>query len=416
MRMTRNYVEPGPARAGRTSFLRALLAGLALAGGASAALPELPRPAVHRNQVAEAVFTMPAYVNRLARDISAARSRIYLDQYFLGGSPGRRLAHALAARKAEGLDVRVLIDAHMGTIGKLRREVKQVVRLLEERGVPVRKAVTRPGTVLRPRVADHHKLAVIDGQVAWVGGTNISDVWERYNDLMVRVHGSLATDVEQQFLFDWALTEEPDAAAGLPDIGYPGRGLLEADSREGRSSIRMVGTGPGRRSFEAAMLNNIRAAARSIEVQVHQLNHEEAIDELIRAHHRGVAVRIFLDPSNMDNLIPLVKKGPRGILNAYAAQRFAEAGVPVRFIKVDGAYEAFHMKLGIFDGQVLQVGTANWDRRAAEVLTETVLEVAGGPAVTRVRGWFDRNWEHHSEPPAVGYFARVVNWLMRKLL
>lgn len=378
--------------------------------------PRLPAPvATHGNRV-EPVFGMKPYVDRLLVDIAAAERSVYVNCYVLGGEHGLRIAEALGRRHADGLDVRLLLDRHLGTGGKFRKEAKVVARRLDELGVPWRRSRTRSGSGLRQRVVDHNKLAVIDAQVAYVGGTNVSDTWARYNDLMMRVQGPAAGAVHQQHRFDWALAGDPDRDLPEVDLEYRGQGLPASGSPAGLSTVTLVGTGPGRRSFEGALLNALRSAQTSIEVQVHQLHHDGALDELIRAHQRGVAVRVFLDPTNIDNLVPLIRKGPRGVFNAYAVTRLREAGVPVRFVKVGETFDAFHMKLGLFDGRVLLVGTANWDRRAANVLSETVLEISGGPAVTQVRRWFDGNWESRGVEPSVGYFAQVANWLMRMFL
>lgn len=378
--------------------------------------PRLPRPrALHGHQV-EPFFSMPAYVDRLVADIDVATKSVLVDQYFLGGSPGRKIVLAMDRARQRGLEVRLLMDKNLGTIGRLKGEVKQTVELLRELGMPWRIAPTREGTGVRRRVADHNKISVVDDAICYVGGTNVSDVWANYNDLMMRVEGPVAADLASQVRFDWYLTSHYEHRDRLVDQTFEGDGLLESGSEPGRSTIRLFGTGLGRRTFEGALMNCLRSAKKSIDVQVHQLNHEAAIDELIAAHRRGVAVRVFLDPTNVDNLIPVIKKGPRHVFNAYAMTKLDKAGVPVQFVKVEDALESFHMKFGLFDGQVLLVGTANWDRRAAEVLTESELEIAGGPAVAKVQAWFEKNWATNGHKPRVGFIARISNWLMNRFL
>jgi phosphatidylserine/phosphatidylglycerophosphate/cardiolipin synthase-like enzyme len=382
---------------------------------ASRAQATYPRPVPRHDNQVELVFTLPGYVDRLLGDIAEAERSVYLDHYLLGGKVGTRVARALAARARAGLDVRVLLDGWLGTAGKFRREARKVRKVLDREGVPWRPAVTREGSGIRRRVVDHNKLAVVDRRIAYVGGTNVSDIWLDYNDLMLRVEGPVVADVVTQFVHDWDLAGSPEAGLPTTDRLLVAEGLLESRSAPGLSTVRLVGTGPGRRTFEGALLNNLRSAERSIEVQVHQLHHEQALHELVLAHRRGVAVRVLLDPTDIDEQVPLVG-GPRGIFNAFAVKTLKEAGVPVRFVRLGEEFDAFHMKLGIFDGQVLLAGSPNWDRRGAEVLTETALEVSGGDAVVAIRHWFDTNWDGRSEDPEVGNTAELINWFLRKFL
>lgn len=374
--------------------------------------PRLDPPVATHDNLTEPVFTLPAYAQRLVADIGRARTSVHMDCYTMGGKHGERIARALIARKKDGLDVRVLLDRHLGTVGSLLSECKRVLRMLTEGGVPVRFSVTRKGSGLRRRVVDHCKLSVIDGGLAYVGGTNIADMFEKYNDLMIRFEGPAAGVVDRQFEHDWWLAENPDARPER-DVAFTAQGQLENGSKPGLATIRVVGTGPGRLTFHAALLNEIRSAKRSIEVQLHQLNHDPVIDELVAASQRGVAVRVLLDPTDLENFIPLMTDGPRGMWNAHAVMRLREGRVPVKFVDLGGVFDAYHMKLGIFDGRVLLVGSPNWDRRGSQVLTETALEVAGGPAVRAVHAWFDGNWERTPEEAEVGYFARLVSYLLR---
>jgi cardiolipin synthase len=382
---------------------------------ASAQAPRLDPPVATHDNATEPVFTLAAYTDRLVADIARARKSIHMDCYTMGGKYGERIAKALIARKREGLDVRVLLDRHLGTVGSLKSECKVVLAMLQDGGVAVRFGATRKGSGIRRRVVDHCKLAVLDGAVTYVGGTNIADIFEKYNDLMIRVDGPTAAVVDRQFEHDWFVAGNPDAP--LPrDVEFTGAGQLENRSKPGLATIRVVGTGPGRVTFHGALLNEIRSAKRSIEVQLHQLNHDPVIDELIAAARRGVAVRVMLDPTDIENFIPMMTDGPRGMWNANAVMRLREGNVPVKFVALEGVFDAYHMKLGLFDGTVLLVGSPNWDRRGSQVLTETALEIAGGPAVAAVRTWFEGNWEKTPEQAEVGYFARLVSFLLKNFV
>lgn len=378
-------------------------------------IPPLPSLEPTHDNVLEPVFELRPYVNALMRDIAHARQSVYVDYYILGGEIGREVGKLLRKKLREGVDVRVMLDPHLGVVGKLRDQVRSLIRFLEREKIPYRKAVIRrAGTVLHSWSEDHNKLVIIDREVAYVGGANITDQFIHYNDLMLRSSGPVVGKLVEQFLHDWELAGVPDVARAIvTEITYDGQGLLEPGSREGTSTVRLVGTGIGRRTFEGALLNCIDSARSSIRVQLHQLNHDPVLDALIAAKQRGVNVQALLDPTNIDNYIPLVKSGPRGIFNAYAVTRLQEAQVDVRFVKLREPFDAYHMKLGVFDDEVMLIGTANWDYLANRSSTETVFEVAGGPAVGTIRQWFDHSWHEDSEVPQVGYIAQVINFVYR---
>lgn len=392
--------------------LLTLVLGLSLLTSAFAQRPPLPCAEPTHDNAVVPVFGARPYIERLLMDLAAARRSILVDYYILGGHHGERVAHALAQRHKAGLDVRVMLDGHRGTLPKIRAEVKRVLAVLGPAGVPLRWGVPRrTHGVVRSWTEDHNKVVILDGRVAWCGGANISDSFDRFNDLMLRVEGPAAATIGAQFEHDWALAGEGADPQG-PDAVHQAQGLLPAGSKPGLSTIRVVGTGPGRVTFEGALVNAIRSARRQIQVQQQQFGYDVIIDELIAAHRRGVEVRVLVDPCNIDNFIPVFHHGPRAIFNAHAVLKLKEAGITVRAVKVEDVFDAYHMKLGTFDRSVMLVGSGNWEQVGCRRSTETVLEVSGGPAVSRVVEWHDRLWEAQSEEPRVGYFAHLVNHLI----
>jgi phosphatidylserine/phosphatidylglycerophosphate/cardiolipin synthase-like enzyme len=368
--------------------------------------------ATHGNRI-DLVFGMPDYVRRLEQDLAGARRSVRIDFYVLGGVHGASIANLLVRRAREGLDVRVLLDQHLGTVPAVKRETVPVRALLERGRVPLRRPLLRRGGLLLHRwVEDHNKLAIIDGEIAYVGGTNIVDVCANYNDLMMRTRGPVVARLEEQFDRDWAFAGDPDGPRP-DDVLMPPGPLLESRSAPGLSTVRVVGTGIGRATFVGAVVNALRAARSSVTVSVHQLNHDLLIDEIIRAHRRGVAVRILVDPSRMRALGLDFGERFKGVANAHAVVRLRAAGVPTRFITLDDGFDAYHMKLGLFDRQVLIAGSANWDRLGCVNACETDLEVAGGSAVPEIDRWLERTWRDHAAPARTGFLAHVVNDLAR---
>ena len=385
---------------------------------------QLPRPEALHDNLVRPVFSMSGLREELCAAIRLARERVYADFYILGGRSGEMVAEALAERYRAGLDVRVLLDRNLGTFWPLRPEALPVKALLDRRGVPVRLAATRRGgRMVRSRVVDHNKLVVLDGRTGYVGSTNLTDAASRLEDLAIRLEGPVVRQIEEQFRYDWALANSPEGDNGRSssDLLFDAsmEGLLANGSAAGLSTVRMVGVGPGRSTLAGALLNAINSTRQSLELHVHWLDAVDPVDALIRAHRRGVAVRVIVDPLKVGRYLPAgwpAPRTPRGMFNALAVHALRRAGVPVRFARLEPAIIGYHMKVAIFDGGLVVTGTANWTRRSLTLLTETVLEIAGGPVVGQLRRWFDSQWDTRTEEARVGLEARAYSALVNLLL
>lgn len=145
-----------------------------------------------------------AFFPQLCSDINAAQYSIYLETYILtNDETGRQVAHALQSAAQRGLDVRVLLDG----FGSAELP-ESFVEEMRAAGVEVQwfRREISPFTLRRDRMRRlrrmHRKLAVIDGEVAFVGGINlINDVPEDADfdaprlDFTVRIRGELANEV-----------------------------------------------------------------------------------------------------------------------------------------------------------------------------------------------------------------------------
>lgn len=141
------------------------------------------------------------YFPQLCTDIDAAQHSIYLETYlYAADSSGRMVGEALRRAAARGVTVRLLLDG-FGSAELPQHWVDE----LRATGIEVqwfRRAIS-PFTLRRSRRRRlyrlHRKLAVIDGEIAFVGGINIVDdipphggIFEPRLDYAVRVQGTLA--------------------------------------------------------------------------------------------------------------------------------------------------------------------------------------------------------------------------------
>ncbi len=148
-----------------------------------------------------------AYFPALLDDIAAAQHNIYLETYiFAPDAIGRAVANALIAAALRGVSVRVLLDG-FGSADLPQSWLDE----LQQAGVQVQ--WFRRGFMFnwhRHRLRRlHRKLVVIDGEIAFVGGINISDDGTNDSqlaprlDYAVRVQGEQAQGVQAQMRHLW---------------------------------------------------------------------------------------------------------------------------------------------------------------------------------------------------------------------
>ncbi len=178
-------------------------------------------------------------VDRLIGDIDAARSQVNLLFYiFAPDALGRRVASAVERAAKRGVTCRVLMD-RLGSAGGLRK----LGPGLRAAGVEVIAAL--PVGLLRRSAAradlrNHRKIAVIDGQIGYVGSQNI--VGPEFirgfpnEELMARVTGPVVVQLEAVLLADrYEETEERLELEQTPR--YP--------DATGVATAQVVPSGPG---------------------------------------------------------------------------------------------------------------------------------------------------------------------------
>ena len=107
----------------------------------------------------------------MLRCIDAATRSVALVSYIFDNDPaGQRFVDALAAARARGVEVRVLIDD-----AGARYSWPAVDRLLRQRGVPVARfmRVRAPWSAAFANLRNHRKIMVVDGTIGFTGGMNI---------------------------------------------------------------------------------------------------------------------------------------------------------------------------------------------------------------------------------------------------
>jgi phosphatidylserine/phosphatidylglycerophosphate/cardiolipin synthase-like enzyme len=214
----------------------------------------------------------------------------------------------------------------------------------------------------------HHKVFVIDGRWVWTGSTNVSDTCAGgYNANLVAV-------VDSPEVAAWYRAEIDELQAGRFHEEKADPPPLSARLADG---TRVEGwMSPQDRPLTRLVVREIERAERRIDVAIFFLTHKEVAGALIRAHRRGVAVRVLADAS--------------GATNAYTkVELLRAAGVPVKIEPWGGK---LHLKAAAIDGRVAIVGSMNWTSAGEGGNDENTLVLRGAGPAGALHAWIDEAW------------------------
>ncbi|WP_282755951.1 cardiolipin synthase [Desulfuromonas thiophila] len=333
------------------------------------------RPLLDGNQLELLHNGEQAYPAMLAA-IDAARERICLSSYiFDTRQTGRRFAAALIRASRRGVEVRVLVDAlgEFYTWPRARRlfrasDVRFVLFLpftLKARGAHI-------------NLRNHRKLLLIDGQIGFTGGMNIS---QRHCvaapgrrapvvDLHFQVRGPVVAQMQEAFIEDWQFA----SGERLPPLEP------QQVSRAGESLCRGVSAGPNEdyEKLQWLISGVLSCARRRVAIMTPYFAPEpEIVRALCGAALRGVQVDILLPRKNNLPFVDWAGRASFAELLHYGVRLYYQNGPFV------------HSKLLLMDDHYAQIGSANFDARSLRLNFEFNLEVYDEALNRQLRDHFD---------------------------
>lgn len=319
------------------------------------------RPALPGNAVCMFHNGDQAYPAMLEAIAGATRSIAMSSYIFRDDSVGRQFIAALAAARARGVEVRVIIDGVGG--GYL---TSHAYHLLRGAGVPVERFMH---TVLPWRMSflnlrTHKKILLLDGRMGFTGGMNISlqnmvatDPPAPVRDTHFLFEGPVVAQLMEAFVADWSFVADEDLEG---ELWFP---PLEP---RGPSIARVVSSGPDadEEHIETLLNEAIVCARRSILILTpYFLPDERVLMALALAALRGVQVDLVV-PEHNDH-----------IFMSYAMQAHVgpllEAGCRIW----RNAPPFDHSKVMVVDEHWCLIGSANWDVRSFRLNFELTVEM-----------------------------------------
>ncbi|KAG0279152.1 hypothetical protein BGZ95_002127 [Linnemannia exigua] len=138
---------------------------------------------------------------------------------------------------------------------------------------------------------------------------------------------------------------------------------------------------PSEDSFEN-FITTLSNAKKSLDICVFTITDNEVADIVIKAHERGVRVRIISDDDKSDDLGADVKRFAR------------DYGIPTR---VDGSPSHMHHKFAIIDDGLVMTGSYNWTKGARYQNREDLCLTNSAKAVRAFKDEFEKLWDLFEE-------------------
>lgn len=125
------------------------------------------------------------------------------------------------------------------------------------------------------------------------------------------------------------------------------------------------------------IVDAINRAGRTLDVALYNLQIDDAVAALVRARQRGVKVRVLFDKAHV---YPEAGKQIKAVI---------DSGIETRTMNGRGGTGAMHCKYAVFDGTLLQTGSANWSGFAESFSYENIMFTADPDIV----GGYGRNFD-----------------------
>ncbi len=284
-------------------------------------------------------------------DLRNAKRFIHVEYYIIRKDAlGNEIMDILTEKAREGVEVRLLVDAIGFNTG-----VKEKKRF-KEAGGRLCMFHSMATCMLSPKKnnRNHRKLAVIDGEIGYIGGFNIGveylgqGEFGHWRDSAVRIKGSAVNALCVRFGLDWKYASRENILAERRY--YP-----ECDFK-GDIPVQIVSGGPDMETTNGIAfqyMQMINQAKESILIHTPYFGPGDAFIMALRAAAmRGVDVRIII-PDIGDH--PFV----------YWANRKYASMVMEDGVKVYEYHDGFvHSKTMVVDGHWCSVGSANFDDRS----------------------------------------------------
>lgn len=289
--------------------------------------------------------------------IKYAKHHIHFLYYiFEDDQIGFEIALLLAQKAKEGVNVRVLYD-DFGS----RNLSKKIIPLLVDAKVEVIPfyKIKFMAFASRLNYRNHRKIIVIDGQIGFLGGINISEKYINrtpsneslfWRDTHLKINGSAVNTLQAIFMSDWNFSSQQQLK---PDrIFFPNRKIRNESHNK---IVQIAASGPD--SDSATILHTILQAIYSAQKEIlittpYYIPDETLETALCIAASSGVEVKLLVPQNSDSRIVKIASSSYYGTL----------AKVGVQIFEYQKGF--IHSKTIIVDSSLTIAGSANLDIRS----------------------------------------------------
>lgn len=349
----------------------------------------------------------PSTYKAMLQSIGEARRYIHMETYiFDDDAEGARFAEALIAARNRGAEVSLMVDA-VGTI----KTPDALFQRMRDAGVQV--AVFNPVNPVKARAGwspnqrNHRKVLVVDGKVGYLGGINVSGVYESssfsggrrsgsgsgsgggtgskageppkdaesapWRDTHLRIEGPAVAELEQVLQAGWASQVKEPIKGGDSQVVPP----------VGNTTVRILANQPDRSdgyTVYLTLMSAFESAQRSIHITMAYFVPDPAFIEVLQsAARRGVDVVLVLPGFSDSSLV-------------FHAGRSHYTDLLRAGVKIYERRDALlHAKTAVVDGVWSTVGSSNMDWRSFALNYEINAVVLGPEFAADMEALFQRD-------------------------
>lgn len=365
-------------------------------------LEALNGPPLIANNSVHLLVDGPATFAAMFATISRARKHINLESYIIDdGAIGQQLADLLIEKRQQGVQINIIYDS----VGSISTPIEFFDRLKANRINVCEFNPVNPkkGRAWRINNRDHRKMLLVDGEIAFTGGINISGVYSTgsagggknklnnnrgWRDTYVQITGPVVAQFQHHFYQTWT---RQCGTPLLPCNYFP------ALSVEGDKVIRVIASSPddALNLTYVALLSAIDQAEKRVYLTMgYFVPDPQTIATLCAAARRGVDVKLLL-PGFSD--FPLVFHAGRSHYS-----ELLRSGVKI-FERRDAM---LHAKTAVIDGVWSSIGSTNMDWRSFLHNDEVNAVVLGEDFATEMERMFEQDLKSAVEVDTTQWEAR----------
>ena len=332
----------------------------------------------------------------LIDDIRRARQTINIMFFIIKNDfVGRKLIDELTKKANENVEVRLLIDAMGG------RQISHKT-LADFKAAGGKYAFFFPPMFkylnMKLNYRNHRKIAVIDGELGYIGGFNIGREYlgqkkkfGYWRDTHLKILGSGVQDINARFILDWRSASKEDIV--LSEAYYSDVISL------GITGMQIVSSGPDAQKGEikSCYMKMITSARKNVYIQTPYFVPDASILESLKmAALAGVDVRIMI-PCMPDHMFVY------WATYSYVGE-LLDSGARI-FIYDNGF---MHAKTMVVDGEVASIGSANFDIRSFKLNFEANAIIYDSAESYKLEAIFENDMTHCRELTKSLYHRRSL--------